>query len=153
MKTRTATWPAGLLTALVLGAAIPAGAQTTTTTSTTLPPSGCVAEASLTSASCRTDELMVQLASSGDLGRTGTTLTNQVTKLDHLLTEAETAQTAGDVATVKTKLKRAGRVLKAMNFRLRSRNGRRNVAEATRVDLQAQVVALDADLKALRNAS
>lgn len=149
MRTHTA-WPAGIAAALLLGATTPVGAQTTTTTSTTLPPGACVVDASFTSLDCRSGELAARLDGASDLGKTGTTLKRQAAKFDRLLAEADTLATAGDVKAANTKLKRAGRTLKSMGFRLRSLNGRRNIAAETRAELQQTVVALDADVKALR---
>jgi hypothetical protein len=49
-------------------------------------------------------------------------------------------------------LKRAGRVVIAIGFRLRSLSGRQQIDAATRGELQATIAALDADLETLRRA-
>jgi hypothetical protein len=147
-RTHTA-WPAGLAAALLIGATSPAGAQTTTT-STTLPSEACIVDASFTSLDCRAAELGARLDAATDLGKTADTLKRQAGKFDRLLAEADAFATLGEAKKANTKLKRAGRVLKSMGFRLRSLNGRRNIPDATRAELQATVVALDADVKALR---
>lgn len=152
MRTHTA-WPAGIAAALLIGATSPVGAQTTSissTTTTTLPPSACVMEASFTSLDCRSAELMARLDAATDLGKTGGTLKRQAAKFERLLGEADAKSVAGDTKGATTKLKRAGRVLKSMGFRLRSLSGRRNVADATRAELQQTVGTLDTDVKALR---
>jgi hypothetical protein len=148
-RTHTA-WPAGIAAALLIGATSPAGAQTTTTTSTTLPPEACIVDASFTSLDCRAAELGARLDAATDLGKTAGTLQRQAGKFDRLLAEADAFATLGEVKKANTKLKRAGRVLKSMGFRIRSLNGRRNIPDATRVELQETVTALDADVKALR---
>src|SRR5262249_58028454 len=64
---------------LVLGAVVStlAAAQTTTTTTTTTTLlGGCLAEASFTSLTCRTDALATQLQRASDLGRTKSNLMN-----------------------------------------------------------------------------
>lgn len=173
MRSRSTTPGRGLFAALALGAALPAlaAAQTTTTTSTTLDTTSttasststsststtsttiqgtCAEEASFDSLSCRVDALGVRLAGANDLGRTKTTLTTQSDKLARLLAEAEAAQTAGNARQARSKLKKAGRVVIAMGFRVRSNSGRKNISDATRAELTETVNAFKADLKALR---
>jgi hypothetical protein len=171
MRSRFTT-PGRVLAALTLGAALPAlaAAQTTTTTSTTpettstsststsssstttttTVPGTCAMEASFASLDCRVDALSVRLAGADDLGRTKTTLTRQADKLARLLHEAEAAQQAGNARKARTKLKKAGRVVVAMGFRVRSNSGRKNISDATRTELTQAVAAFKADLKSLR---
>ena len=47
-------------------------------------------------------------------------------------------------------MKKAGRVLIAIGFRLRSLTGRKQIAAATRIDLQMTVLGLTTDVKALQ---
>jgi hypothetical protein len=140
-----------LVAGLAFGAVLPAlaAAQTTTTTTTTLH-GACVVEASFSSLACRTDALSLRLQGATDLGRTKETLMRQAAKLDRLLLEAEAQMTAGDARKARTRLKKAGRTLIAMGFRLRSLTGRRQIGAATRAELQATVGVLDADVKTLR---
>jgi hypothetical protein len=152
-----------LITGLALGLALPAlaTAQTTTTTSSTTTttssttttstlPGGCVVEASFTSLSCRSDALTMRLQGATDLGKTKDTLMKQAAKFDALLADAEAQMAAGNRGKAKKRLKSADRVLTSMGFRLRSLNGRRQIADATRSELRATVAGLDADLTALR---
>jgi len=123
---------------------------TTTTTTTTTLPGGCLAEASFTSLTCRTEALATSLQGASDLGRTKDTLMKQTAKLDRLLLDGEAQMAAGDARKASTRLKKAGRVLIAIGFRLRSLTGRKQIAAPTRAELQATVGALSTDLKALR---
>ena len=75
---------------------------------------------------------------------------NQTAKLDQLLLDGEAQMGAGNARKASTRLKKAGRVLIAMGFRLRSLTGRKQIAAATRAELQITVGALATDLKALR---
>ncbi|MCW5892158.1 MAG: hypothetical protein KIT14_16680 [bacterium] len=169
MGIRTADTGRGrLMAALAFGAALPAlaAAQTTTTTSTTLAtsttstsststtsttlPGACAPEVSFDSLECRVDALRVRLAGADDLGRTKPTLRKQADKLERLLGEAEAASTAGNARQARTKLKKAGRVLVSMGFRVRSNSGRKNISDATRSELTATVATFKNDLKTLR---
>ena len=136
---------------LVFGAVVPAlaVAQTTTTTTTTLP-GGCVAEVSFSSLTCQTEALAARLQSATDLGRTKPMLMKQVAKLDADLRDGAAQMTAGNARNASERVKKAGRVLIAIGFRLRSLTGRKQIAAATRLDLQATVVALTMDVKALQ---
>jgi hypothetical protein len=136
---------------LVFGALVPAlaGAQTTTTTTTTLP-GGCVAGVSFSSLTCQTEALATRLQGAADLGRTKTNLMKQVAKLDADLRDGETQMAAGDSRKASERVKKAGRVLIAIGFRLRSLTGRKQIAAATRADLQQTVMALTVDVKALQ---
>lgn len=148
----------GLAFGLVLPAAAPAQTTTTTSSTTTLTsspttstlPGGCVADASLSSLVCRSDALAVRLQGATDLGRTKENLMRQAVKLDMLLADAEAQIAAGNSAKAKTRMKKAGRVLTSMGFRLRSLTGRRQIADVTRTELRSTVGALDTDLKTLR---
>lgn len=157
-----------LVAALALGAALPAlaGTQMTTTsttvdattstttvsssTTTTTLAGGCAVDATFDSMHCRLDTLRVRLAGADDLGRTKPTLTKQADKLAGLLDQAEAAQTAGNAKLARNKLKKAGRVVIAMGFRVRSNSGRKNISDDTRAELTAIVSAFKADLKTLR---
>src|SRR5262245_35749939 len=123
--------------------------STTTTTTTTLP-GACVVEASLPSLTCRTEALALRFREATDLGRTKGTLMQQAAKLDGLLRDAQTQLAAGDRRKANTRLKKAGRVLIAMGFRLRSLTGRRQIAAPTRAELQHTVAGRDTDAKGLR---
>src|SRR5262245_51742195 len=143
------------ITGLALALALPAlsAAQTTTTSSTTTTstlPGGCVVEASFSSVTCRSDALTARVQGATDLGKTKDTLMRQAAKFDGLLAGAETQVNAGNKGKAKTLLKRADRVLTSMGFRLRSLNGRRQIAGATRSELQGTIAGLDADLTTLR---
>jgi hypothetical protein len=141
-----------VMVGLVFGAVVPAlaAAQTTTTSTTTTLPGGCVADVSFSLLTCRTEALAARLQGATDLGRTKTTLMKQAAKLDGDLRDAETQMGAGDARKARERLKKAGRVLIAIGFRLRSLTGRKQIAAATRADLQATVVALATDVKTLR---
>jgi hypothetical protein len=117
---------------------------------TTTPPGACVVEASFASLECRTDALVLRLQGAPDLGRTKDTLVRQAAKLDERLRDAEAQMVAGDARKARTRLKKAGRVLIAIGFRLRSLTGRRQIAAATRAELQTTIAGLDTDLRTLR---
>src|SRR5262245_57604762 len=114
------------LTGFAFGVLIPAlaGAQTTTTSTTTTTtstlPGGCVVEASFPSLACRSDTLAVRLQGATDLGHTKDGLMKKAAKLDALLADAEAQMAAGNAGKAKARMKRAGRVLITMGFRLRS---------------------------------
>ena len=148
-----------LIAGLALGAALPtlAAAQTTTSTTTTLPttttttlPAACLVEASFASLECRVDALGPRIQGATDLGRTKTTLTQQVTKLSGKLRDADQQLAAGNTRQAKTRLKKAERVLIAIGFRLRSLTGRKQIGSATRSELQNTITGLDNDLRTLR---
>jgi len=116
------------------------------------PPGPCVTEASIGSLTCRSNALALRLEGATDLGRTKITLMRQAAKVDRLLLDAEAQIVAGNVREARTRLKKAGRVVIAIGFRLRSLSGRQQIAAATRAELQATIAALDADLETLRRA-
>ncbi len=124
---------------------------TTTTTTTSTLPGACVVEVSLPSLTCRVEALLLRLGGATDLGRTKDTLVGQAAKLHERLGETGDLMAAGDTRKARTRLKKAGRVLISMGFRLRSLTGRRQIAPATRAELQEVVRLLDADAKALRS--
>jgi hypothetical protein len=136
---------------LVFGAVVPAlaAAQTTTTTTTTLP-GGCVAAVSFSSLTCQTEALAARLQGATDLGRTKATLMKQVAKLDADLRDGEAQMAAGNSKKASERVKKAGRVLIAIGFRLRSLTGRKQIAATTRADLQMTVLGLTTDVKALQ---
>jgi len=150
-----------LIAGVAFGATLPALAMaqttttmaqtttTTTTTSTTLP-GACVVEASFASLTCRTDALALRLRDATDLGRTKGTLMQQAAKLNRLLGDAQAQLAGGDKRKASTRLKKAGRALIAMGFRVRSLTGRRQIAAATRFDLQNTIAALSTDVNTLR---
>jgi len=149
-----------LIAGLALGAALPtlAAAQTTTSTTTTLPPTtttttlpaACLVEVSFASLECQVDALGLRIRDATDLGRTKTTLVQQVTKLSGKLRDADAQLVAGDARKAKTRLKKAQRVLIAIGFRLRSLTGRKQIGSATRSELQNTITGLDGDLGRLR---
>jgi hypothetical protein len=113
-------------------------------------PGGCVVEVSFSSLTCQTEALAARLQGATDLGRTKPMLMKQVAKLDADLRDGAAQMTAGNTRKASERVKKAGRALIAIGFRLRSLTGCKQIAAATRADVQATVVALTMDAKALQ---
>lgn len=121
---------------------------TSTTTSTSLTPS-CAIEPTFPSVICRLDDLIADVSGAGlspsiarNLGRTLTTARVNALKAEQLAAN-------GRPSTAGTQLRRTIRRLVSFEFRLRSRSGRRGIAEGTRIDLGARSSEIRKDLTML----
>ncbi len=143
---RGASRPEG--TACDIGAFEAGGTPTTTTT---LPDDGECGEpvATYESIDCRLDALIAQLEESDDLGKVKTALLRSSTAARDKKVAAENLDPS-NTKKQKKLLKKAIRKMISYNFRIGSRNARRQITDAAlRADLDAQGDSILGDLRAL----
>jgi len=152
--------------ALALGAAYPAMAGVTTTstvttitttstlvgsttTSTTLPP-GCVAAATFDSILCRLDQESEDVANTPELGNAGAKLAGALDKATSNTTKASDSCNAGDSKAAGKQLKKAIRRMIQYNHRLGSNKSRKTIPEEIRTPFLDDGRAIQEDMKALK---
>jgi hypothetical protein len=122
-------------------------ADSTSTSSTTLP--GCGAVATYASIDCRLDDLVASLDAAQDLGRLKSGLVNAATKARTKKQQAEGSVATGKKKQEKKAMKKAVKALTSFLHRASSRSARKLIPPATRHMLTDQTNRILADMKTL----
>ena len=89
-------------------------------------------------------------AASSALGSKGSTFVKNLSSATALVVNAATSEASGNKKKASSSLRKAGRKVTTIGFRLRSHSGRKKITDPPRTALLSQVNAIEADISKLR---